>query len=493
MNFARLKRWVVITLASVLGLAALYLLLANVLLASGLIQHFANASPDKARMSWQRAWTWWPGKVDVTNYQLWVEDPVLQFDLSVPHAKVDIVLWDLVHRTFHASRVRAEGVSYRFVLKPLPSDRLARLEAFPPIDGQAPHYRAEVLPPFPTGEALEAIWSVRLEDVEASLAELWFLEYRYLGAGQVEGSFALSPLRHLEVGPAKLHLDSGALTVGERAVTSKLDARFEVTIAPVEKPQELGLGLLKAISATLRFESQVKDLSITELYLSDLRLKGVGRLLVDLRVAEGTISDRSVVEVWLPDSVISRQGMVFTGLGYARASLDESGVPVVGATASGHLHVPLAHAESLDAVLTGGEARLLLSDADLAKGVGLKRAWASVDEVRVTDARVITRLVASFVPVLGSLVLGDGPLVASANFSFAPPLTVLRVGNAQLGGAKLTGAARLGENGWSGAAAGSFGAIPLGLTLRDNAVVGVPFAPNTFLTAELAKAGVPAR
>jgi hypothetical protein len=490
------KRIVIVALVLVVQVIALALVgrtAMNTALAAGVVEHFANVDPSKFELSWDRAVSRWPGHVEVTGLHLRLEDPVLQLQLTIEHADVDVVLSDLVQKVFHASRVRASGVRVRFVLKPMPGVAPQRLDAFPPIDGLPPGpLRALVLPPFPTGAALDAIWSVKLDDVDATVSELWFVEYRWVGEGEVQGSFALSPLRHLEVGPASLQLASGELTVGDTVVAAPFAAALEVTIAPVDKPQDLGIELVRSVSTSLRFDTTVQHLSVLQRSLPGITVQGQAHLVASVHVANGVLSPGSSVEAWAPELHVARDGVRVEATAHTRLEVDGAGTPTLTATATGVLRAaPFEHEEVLAVALSGVDAKCTLATNDLLTTPSLARATARVAEARLEDASVITRVVTKMVPVLTPLVLRQGPLVAKGAFAYSPSLTVARVDHLQLGDAWLHGAARLADAGWEGAVAGQFGFVPLGVSRHAGVVQAQPFVGPSWLDDELEHAGVP--
>ena len=87
-------------------------------------------------MAWDRAYSSCTGRVYVTGFRMRLQDPMVQFRLIVPSARVDVVLWELVGKTFRASYVKADGVSYRMLTKvDRVEGREERLAAFPVLEG----------------------------------------------------------------------------------------------------------------------------------------------------------------------------------------------------------------------------------------------------------------------------------------------------------------------------------------------------------------------
>src|SRR6476659_4220481 len=88
-----------------------------------------------------------------------------------------------------------------------------RLAAFPKIPGFADPPLFVGPEPSPIPDEQYDLWSVQIEDVVAHANELWFLEYRFQGDAEARGAFLVRPARLVEVGPARLELRSGRLSL----------------------------------------------------------------------------------------------------------------------------------------------------------------------------------------------------------------------------------------------------------------------------------------
>jgi hypothetical protein len=479
--------------AVLLGLELLYVVAVNLLLLSGLIERAASANPDEAQLSWRRAFTPWPGRVWVEGLQLRVQDPGLQFQLDVARAEVDVVLWTLLKKEFRASRVRAEGVRYRMLGRVEPETAgSARVRAFPPIVGLSrPPLRPVPMPPLPTGAKLDAIWGVRLSDVEGVVEELWIQEFRYLGPAHVSGGFHLSPLRALEVGPASLVLEGGVLGAGDRVVSAPVFASAVVTIAPVDLAASPGLGFLEGLSVTARLELPLGNLGLADLYQDAVRLHGRGHLSARVVVSDGHLGSATVASLSLPGLEATMAGYRFVGDVEAGLELPEGAAGARGQlTVSGTASGAVPGGGQVTASLTGGTAALALGDRELTRAFTLSWLSVGLGQARVVDARNITERVAVAVPLIAPIVLGGGPLVASGTAYVTPAYALVRLKEARLGDAALGGAALKGAVGWTGAVAGHFGLVRLGLRLRDGKLESVVGAPPSWLDAELVGAGI---
>jgi len=176
----------------VVGLELSYLLGANLVLKTGLIERFVNDEPEDLQVSFEKAWTIFPGRLHVQNFALRLQDENVQVWLRIPEARLRVSLHELLMRRFHVDDLKADGLSFRIRGKISAQERDARrARAFPSIDG-FPDPPLALLEPVEPGTGAEK-WTIEIEGVEATIKELWLFEYRYLGEGRGSGGFRLKP------------------------------------------------------------------------------------------------------------------------------------------------------------------------------------------------------------------------------------------------------------------------------------------------------------
>jgi hypothetical protein len=493
-----LLRSLAVVLAILGALELVYVSAANAVLYSRVIQR--AVSGDKGNdLSWARAYSPWPGRVYVGGLSLRVQDDDQQFRLTIERAVVDVVLWELLFKQFRTSRVRAEAVSFRFLRKVESTKGLERqLAAFPPIEGfESPAITTPLAlrEAEPSLKELGGHFALRLDGIEATIAELWFQQYRYQGPAQVRGSFLLRPGLLVQVGPALLELGGGSLQAGEHTLAPRFTGRAAVTFAPYDLATKRGMQVFRAVTGSLQLEAALTDLGATDLYLEGLQVRGAGMLTGRVDIAGGILLPGTALELRTDVVEVQNKGYRFAGHLLARLWI-EPGAPELSArvTIGGELFVPLSPDAGLTALLSGCHAQLSLHDTDLAAGLTLSRLSAVLSEARVRDASGVTSLASAKVPLLAPLVLGQGPLVVSLSAEMTPEQAVVRLVRARLGGAELAGALRStagATGGWSGAAAGRVGQATLGLRVRQGKLSAVPLVAAGWLGKELLAAGVP--
>jgi hypothetical protein len=481
---------------ALVALEVVYLLAANLALWTGLVRRAVSAYPDSLLLTHGFAYTVIPGRVHVSDLALRMQDQNIQFQLTVAHARVDVHLPSLLRGTFHGDHVRCEGVSFRFVHRV--HDKVgmeARLAAYPPIPGLARPALFQVPPPPPaTQEEIDALWTVRLDDVAADVRELWFLEYRWEGKGRATGGFELSPKRHLQIGPVELALEGGTLHAGPHVVSKDLRLRVGTTVESVDVEALGGTNVFRPIAASVHLEAKDFSPALAALYVDGLTAAGAGSLAVDATLASGRFQEGTRVTLEMTSARAAVGGFVYEGAPRLAVALDAAGVdglPTVHATVPGSVVVPVPPGKArVD--LTRLVANGALSGRDLVEGISLERLDARLEEARVIDARAIRSAILGSTPLsfVSPVLLGDGPLVASAAVDLRKTVTVALLRYAGLGLAELRGAARTSGGGWDGAAAGHIGLLPVGVRLKDGKSSVALFVPDGWLDAELAVAGI---
>lgn len=484
-----------------IALAALqfvYLVAGNLALSTGIVRKAISAYPESMLVTHGRAYTVFPGRVHVSDLSMRLQDRNIQFLLTVGHVRVDIDLIALLRGRFHGDHVRCEGVSFRFVHRVHDAGGIeARLEAYPPIPGLARPALFQVPPPpAATKEEIDALWTVRLDDVQVGLREIWFLEYRWEGTGRVTGRFELSPVRRLQVGPAELILDGGVLRVGPHVVSKDLRLRLGATVESFDVQSLGGMQVFRPVSASLNL--QVRDLSpaLLALYVPGLSARGAGSLAADLRLESGRLGRGARVDLEMENARAEVNGFVYEGApriaaSFAPSGVDEPTAPLVHATVPGSLVVPIAPDGSAKVAFRGLRASATLSGHDLTESVALEMVSARLEEARVVDARDIGSAIMGSMPLFFlPPLLGDGPLIASVAVDRRKEVTIARLRHARLGVAEIHGAARTSQGGWDGAASGHFGFVPIGVRLKDGKASVALFVSDDWLDRELALSGI---
>lgn len=469
--------------AFVIG-AVLYLALGNAALMLGPLKHGLNRHPEELQVHYTSAYTLWPGHLHITGLDLRFEDDSLQIQLKIADAGVRLSLWGFTQRRFHATRVRAEGVSWRTVDKVQQVDgNLRRIAAFPPIDNPrgGPPVSTPRLGPPPT-EPPQGQWTLKLDDITAQVDEVWIVEYRWLGNGLARGSLEFTPGVAFWLAPSQGKFEDGTLSVGTDVLSTAFNFETSWSIAQFQILEAPGALILESFSVTLDVDAPIDSAAPLSLYLPGMTVGGAGRVAAHARIIDGRITPDTRVDVALDWARVKTKDVTYKGSAKASLKADRFHVSTAG-------EAQLAGDLPLLAQIKGTFGDGVLETRDTWKGLAPKATKWTIGEVRIADASAITNEAAKKAAFLAPAILGNGPLVARGNVEIGQD-TILHIDSATLGDAELAGALKQEDEGWSGAAVGKVGPLPLGVRVSKGAASVVPFIQAGWLEAELQRVGI---
>src|SRR6478609_4075164 len=279
-----------------------YVAIGNLLLRTQAIQS-AVGSSEGFSLEFGKAYTLLPGRAHVRDLALRIEDYNVQFEVALDEADVEIALTELPFKKFHVTKLEAKGTRFRMRHKLLSvGEDAERVAAFPKIKGFAdpPYYQGVSPPSVGDQEAEHDLWKIHIEHVQAAVSELWVMEYRYRGAGRARGSFAVHPTRWVQVEPAELWLDGGALTLGDHLVAAQTTGKITCDIPDMHVKDSDGAQVLKDISATIFADLKGGKLDFLQAYLARLgsaRYGGNAEFRLSLNIARGVVQPGSRVDL----------------------------------------------------------------------------------------------------------------------------------------------------------------------------------------------------
>src|SRR3954466_1137495 len=215
----RLLGWV---LVPPVALWALWLVAAQVFLLTPLFRAVLNHDSPAIHIRYRWAWSVWPGTVHVRGLVLTSQDRKVQWQLSMDRVKTSISLTELPRKLFHATKVRADGVSFalrrripKYEVTPEKLKGLSRIEGFPdkPLGEEGPDYD--------TPDWNYRLWSVWLQGVDATgVRQIWVDRLRLEGGAHLAGAFYLKPTREVLIDPAVIEGTRLAVADGPARVSS---------------------------------------------------------------------------------------------------------------------------------------------------------------------------------------------------------------------------------------------------------------------------------
>jgi len=306
---ARAARIVWISLAAVAGLAIVLALAGSIflhrILASGKIKEWVNGEPEKLRIEYASASGWNPWAVHVSGLELRSRDPNIEFWFRIENARFSFSPLQLLAHRFHVGRLTGSGLTYRLRIRTDPKKtEAAHYAAQPPIPGfgERPLPHGEPIPgdahPAPKEkddvERAGRPFTIDIDDIRIdAVREVWIELYRHHGGtGTLAGSFSLAPRRRAQVGPARLTLSGGELSLGKHTLLRPAAFETTATIQQFDPRLVKGNAVWPFISGNLRLEGPVAGLGFLNYFLDggEPRLEGgagTGRAAIDIEKGHG--------------------------------------------------------------------------------------------------------------------------------------------------------------------------------------------------------------
>ena len=382
----RAPKWLRIVLYVVVGTFAFYLVAANIVLRTHLLRGWLSKNEKRLKVEYSSAWSFYPGHVTVEDLAFRYSDSNIQMYIGVEHANVRFDPVALVKHTIRISKLDAEGATFLFRLKQESVEGSeARIAAFPPIEGFASPPVEHKVPKPPIPDDQYKLWTVELDDVTATLREVWTMEFRYRGEASLTGGFHLRPRRELWVYPSVMLTRGGVLSLGDRDLIRGGEGRLEVQIDAYDTRELEGSEMLRNLSARVHQRGELVLPSIVETYKptgSTITMeRGQGPIAIDAVIEHGVVRPETRVTFHTDAVDVAAPPVTVHG------DLDVVGHgEMLGETPSIVVESAIAQARATPQLdVRAVHARLELGSADLSTRLAIARLEASVKSAHAAD------------------------------------------------------------------------------------------------------------
>jgi hypothetical protein len=436
----RVAAWVVA------GVALAYLIGVNAFLNLALPRLISS---ERLLIRWDRAWTFWPGLARVRGFYLCHRQSDVEWELSVDEARIDVVLSALLKNRFETSWVKARGVAFRLRPRVFQSEiSTAATNPHPPLKG-FPDPPLRVYTVKPSDGSSSRPWSVQLEGAHVDdLRELGLGAFRFQGRATIEGRMHLVPRERFEVGPLRLSLAQGGVSLGPTQMLQEMRGGLSTTfVIPSSRSEDETV--LDQLNGTVQLKANVPSLRFLNALLEGHPLPeldgGGGRFEGELALTRGKLQPSTKVSIegeelttqlppyrlrvgWSAEGTVRQKGdALVSELVFDLPNLRlerEGGVPWLS---SPRLVLRLTGTDVVLGELPADAALSLKLDRTAPADLKLLNAWLETQSVEVKSGMV---------SVAGDLTLGPG-LQKGGTLSLRTGPSLVRWDNSLLAGMLL--------------------------------------------------------
>ncbi len=235
----QLRTWAIRVGVACLILEVVYVVAANLLIRADGFEELINRKPEKEYVSWDSAFTYFPGVASVKGFTLRSQTRKDQIYVHVAEARARISLLKLMTRTVHIRGVDARDVDFRYRER-VDSPRRKQKEQVdepPPGFEYYPEIPGFDNPPDPRPEDLYprknriSPWTIKITGarVEGPI-RVALNEIRVNGEGWAGGGVTVRPKQSITIHRGRLQLAPAKVLFGPEVVTDDLDIGADIRI-----------------------------------------------------------------------------------------------------------------------------------------------------------------------------------------------------------------------------------------------------------------------
>jgi len=394
------------------GVEIVYLIVANLALNLPLTQTLLNEhKPDKYRVHWERAWSWYPLRIHARGVSANGQTRSQQWQAEAPAAAASVALLPLLQRSVRVFNVQAQDVTYYQRPRPRPDKDYARVrEFFPPIQDRVLEDKPPAAPAQKKGQG----WRIIVNDIHVrGDHQLWVYQMQ----GRLSGDLHADVSYQTRGGPFSLSNGEVDLVIASLVINRDWELSRQgmlkgtLEFLPFVPREHRGIKSLAFLMVDADVATDVNSLEFLNFYLSALHglsIDGAGRLAGHVHYEAGRLYPPTELTVSAPELALNMQSYRAGGSGDVSIRVDADNADKLDLNirfASMELHHQgdaTPHLTGSNIELSAGGTTELMYWKDRRGGAGY--AAVTIPEVSVPDLRVYQR----YVPQHAALTLNGG-------------------------------------------------------------------------------------
>ncbi len=298
-------------------LELVYLVLVNVALQLPITQQWVNTvRPDKFHIQWQRAWSWYPFRVQAQDVRGHGQTRRQQWQFHAASATASIAISPLLLKRVWLHHVSGTDIHYRQRPRLKPGvDYSHLLPLFPEIEGR------QLAPVDETPYRGHRPWRISIRDLElAGDHRVWIYQARGEVSGRVRGELFVETRRGLmSMALQQLELDLQGVSFSDQyPVFERGSIRGSIGFAPFVRAEHRGLERLSYLKTDLTLDIDPLSLAFINFFtlnLDGVSVNGQGAVSGRLSFDQGQLLAGTKLHIKAPDLRVKVAGHLIEGEG----------------------------------------------------------------------------------------------------------------------------------------------------------------------------------
>jgi hypothetical protein len=320
----RLRRWIVGIAVACVALQLGYLVAAHFMLRGDTLTRLINKKPEKTRIEWKAARSYFPGFVTVEELAIRGQSRKIQWYLEADHVHARISLVRLALKQVSIGSASASGLDFRLRRRLDPPARegdegppkeIVGSEHFPEIPGftNPPDPKPEDL--YPPKKKRRKPWVIDLGGIDVKgPIKLAVGRMRLEGEGRVSGAMTYRLRDSIEVHRGDLRITDAHLLIDSELASDDLSLDVSSRWRPFPAKGSKLPQILAGVTGSFSIAGDIHAKASVPIHLvPGIPISGTGRLDTTIRLKDGTVRPDSSISFASEDLHVGLLGLTAVG------------------------------------------------------------------------------------------------------------------------------------------------------------------------------------
>lgn len=247
-------RW---ALYLVIGFLLFYLIAANIILNTGVLDSVISKKPEKTLIEWDSGWTIFPGIIHVEGFRFRGQSLKQQYQFTLGEADIRMNLFALPNKHVKASSVVGRDFSFRqrprLTEETIDGPGVEHLPEIPGLSNPPDPAPEDIYPP---KKKKKRGWLIEIGDIDLTgEVEVAVNQLRVAGAGRAGGEFNYQVGAEMHLPTTYVELDGSEIQAGGLTFVEQVYMRTKGSLGPFVPKETKGLNIFNYLLGSVSLEN----------------------------------------------------------------------------------------------------------------------------------------------------------------------------------------------------------------------------------------------